>query len=71
MCEGLLAEEIGEGLPITEVFLRVVDFKAEMTFPSHTPSSGRLARVVRALDAALRGLEEDHALGEGLGRAAL
>jgi hypothetical protein len=67
----LLAEEIGRGLPVTEVFLRVVDFKAELTFPADERPRGRLGRTLSALGAATFGLERDHALGQGLKRAAL
>ncbi len=67
----LLAEEIGRGLPVTELFLRVVDFKAEMTFPADGRERSRVGRALSALEAAAFGLEKDHGLGQGLGRAAL
>lgn len=67
----LLAEELGRDLPITELFLRVVDFRSELDFPTGgNVRRGRRERWGAALKAALAGLEDDHGLGQGLGRAA-
>ncbi len=50
----LLAEGMDRGLPMTEVLLRLSDFKAELDFPRE--NSGLSTRVVHGLGAAMKDL---------------
>ena len=47
----MFADQVGRDLPITETFLRMSDFRAELDFPEEDVDAGFLKRFKRALDA--------------------